>query len=61
MVTWPRLQYNFVGDIMGRNYDVINFISNTFVLRRPGVAIITMFIKMIFKIPEKLKELEIMH
>ena len=46
---------------MGRNYDVINFISNTFVLRRPGVAIITMFIKMIFKIPEKLKELEIMH
>ena len=53
---------------MGRNYDVINFISNTFVLRRPGVAIfadiiniITMFIKMIFNIPEKLKELEIMH
>ena len=51
---------------MDRNYDVITFISNTFILRRPEVAIladiikiVTMFIKTMIK--EKLKELEIMY
>ena len=41
---------------MNRNYDVVTFISNTFILRRPRVAIFadtlkieTMFIKTIFK------------
>ena len=41
---------------MGRNYDVINFFQNIFLLRRPGVAIfadiikiVTMFIKTTLK------------
>ena len=48
------------GDVMNRNYDVITFISNTFISRRPTVAIftdiikvVTMFIKTTFKDPRK--------
>ena len=60
---------NFVGDVIDRDHDVITFIQNTIVLRRPGVVIfadiikiITSFIKHIFKdsrTQEKLKELKI--
>ena len=53
---------------MTRKYDVINFISKYFILRRPSVAIfaditkiVTMFFKTIFKDSKKLKELEIMY
>ena len=49
---------------MDKNYDVISFISKTFILRRPGVAtfadiikIITMFIKTIFKNSRKAKRI----
>ena len=45
---------------MNRNYDVITFISSTFISRRPTVAIftdiikvVTMFIKTTFKDPRK--------
>ena len=50
---------NFVGDIMSRSYDVINFI-----LKKPRVAIfadinkiVTMFIKTIFKDTKKEKRI----
>ena len=47
---------------MDRNYDVITFVSKTFILRRPRVAdfadiikITTMFIKTIFENSKKVK------
>ena len=46
-ITWQ----SFVGDVININYDVITFFQNTFILGRPGIAIIkivTMFIKTIF-------------
>ena len=53
---------------MDRNYDVIKFFQNTFILRRPGIAIfadiikiVIMFSKTIFENSRKLKELEIMY
>ena len=54
---------------MDRNYDVIIFISNIFILRRPRVAvfaeiikIVTIFIKTIFKDSKTVKKkLEIMY
>ena len=49
---------------MDRNYDVITFFQNTFILRRPRVAIFadiikiaTMFIKTIFKNSKKVKRI----
>ena len=36
----------FVGDVMDKNYDVITFISNAAILRRPGVANFIVIIKM---------------
>ena len=49
---------------MDRNYDVITFISNTFILRKPGVAsfadiikIATMVIKITFKDSKKVKRI----
>ena len=53
---------------MGRNYDVITFISKYLFLRRPRVAIfadiikiVTMFVKTIHKDSKMSKELEIMY
>ena len=53
---------------MGRNYDVITFISKYLFLRRPRVAIfadiikiVTMFVKTICKDSKMSKELEIMY
>ena len=53
---------------MGRNYDVITFISKYLFLRRPRVAIfadiikiVTMFVKTIRKDSKMSKELEIMY
>ena len=52
---------------MGRNYDVITFFQNIFVLRRPDVAIFVDIMKIvtIFKQPlktqETLEELEVMY
>ena len=53
---------------MGRNYDVITFISKYLFLRRPRVAIfadiikiVTMFVKTIRKDSKTSKELEIMY
>ena len=49
---------------MDRSYDVITFISNIFILRRPRVAIftdiikiVTKFIKTIFKYSRKVKRI----
>ena len=49
---------------MGKNYDVITFFQNIFVLRRPGVAIfayiikiVTMFIKPILKDSRKVRRI----
>ena len=56
---------NFVGDVIDRDHDVITFIQNTIVLRRPGVVIfadiikiITSFIKHIFKDSRKAKRIK---
>ena len=50
---------------MGRNYDVITFISNTFISRRARVAIfadiIPHLLKQSLKIQRTLKEIEIMY
>ena len=53
---------------MGRNYDVVTFISKYLFLRRPRVAIfvdiikiVTMFVKTIRKDSKTLKELETMY
>ena len=40
-VMWP----NFVGDVIDRIYDVINFISKCLYFKKTGVAIFTDFIK----------------
>ena len=49
---------------MGKNYDVITFFQNIFVLRRPGVAIfayiikiVTMFIKPTLKDSRKVRRI----
>ena len=39
------LIHHWVDDVMGRNYDVITFFLNIFVLRRPRVTIFTDIIK----------------
>ena len=44
----------FVGDVIYINYDVINFVSNTVVLRRPGVAIFAHIIKIINRFIEQI-------
>ena len=51
-------------DVMDRNYDVITFFQNTFILRRPGVAIfadiikiVTMIIKTILKDSRKVRRI----
>ena len=53
---------------MDGNYDVIIFISKTFILRKPrvdifagNIKIVTMFVKRVFKDSKKLKESEIMY
>ena len=53
---------------MGRNYDVVTFISKYLFLRRPRVAIfvdiikiVTMFVKTIREDSKTLKELETMY
>ena len=67
LIFWFTWQ-NFVGGVMDRNYDIINFIWKKSTLRRPGVGIfadiikiVTIFIKTISKISRKVKELEIMY
>ena len=54
----------FVDDVMGRNYDVITFVSKYHFFRRPSVAnfaeiikIAVMFFKTTFKDPEKVKKI----
>ena len=49
---------------MDRNYDIITFFQNVFILKRPGVAIfddiikvVTMFIKTIFRDSWKVKRI----
>ena len=53
---------------MDKNYELITFIQNIFILRRSRVNIfddiiktVTIFIKTTFKDSKKLKELEIMY
>ena len=53
---------------MDIKYDVITFFQNTFILRRPRIAIfddiikiVTMFIKTVFENSRKVKKIEIMY
>ena len=53
-----------VGDVMNRNYDVVTFFQNTFILRRPGLAkfadiikVATMLIKTTYQNSNKVKRI----
>ena len=71
MFTWPNLQYSLnliVGDLIDKNYDIITFVLNTFILRRPSVASFSDIIKLQpglskepLKTSKKVKELEIVY
>ena len=54
----------FFGDVMGKDYNVITFISKYLILRKPGVVIfsyiiriVTMFIKTTTKDSRKVKKI----
>ena len=63
MVTRPHLQYNlnhtikFVGDVIDRNYDVITFFQNIFIVPRPGLAIFADIIKIVTIFVKTIKDL----
>ena len=68
-MTIPTVKFEsreiFADDVIGRNYEIITFISKYFNLRRSRVAIfvdiiktVTMFIKKIFQDSEKVKRIK---
>lgn len=67
MLELPNLVKDVVEDVMGRLYEVITFILNTFISRRPGLAnsadIIKIAITSIkpFKVQENTEESQIMY
>ena len=67
MLELPNLVEDVVEDVMGRLYEVIIFISNTFISRRPGLAnsadIIKITITLIkpFKVQENTEESQTMY